>query len=132
MLLSLLTVIAILGFGGLRILDGALTIGGLIAFQSLAFSFSRPVQGLVRFGANLQMIKADIARLDDVLNYAPDERTFRGVNERELETTAPQPRGFVDLDKVTFGYNAMEPAADRGLHFVHPAGPARGAGGRLG
>ncbi len=56
-LLSLLTVIAILGFGGLRILEGALTIGGLIAFQSLAVSFSQPVQGLLRFGANLQMIK---------------------------------------------------------------------------
>ena len=108
-LLSLLTVIAILGFGGLRILDGSLTIGGLIAFQSLALSFSQPVQGLVRFGANLEMIKADIARLDDVLNYAPDDRTFRGVNEREPEAIAPEPCGFVDLDKVTFGYNAMGP-----------------------
>ena len=108
-LLSLLTVIAILGFGGLRILDGALTIGGLIAFQSLALSFAQPVQGLIRFGANLQMIKADIARLDDVLNYAPDARTFRGVNEREPDAAVPVPRGFVDLDKVTFGYNALEP-----------------------
>ena len=108
-LLSLLTVISILGFGGLRILDSALTIGGLIAFQSLALSFAQPVQGLIRFGANLQMIKADIARLDDVLNYAPDARTFRGVNEREPDAAVPVPRGFVDLDKVTFGYNALEP-----------------------
>ena len=108
-LLSLLTVIAILGFGGLRILDGALTIGGLIAFQSLTLSFSQPVEGLVRFGADLQMIKSDIARLDDVLNYVPDERTLRGVNEHEPEAAAPTPRGFVDLDKVTFGYNVMEP-----------------------
>ena len=108
-LLSMLTVIAILGFGGLRILDGALTIGGLIAFQSLTLSFSLPVERLVQFGANLQTIKGDIARLDDVLNYAPDERTLQGINEREPETAAPLPRGFVDLDKVTFGYNAMEP-----------------------
>ena len=108
-LLSLLTVIAILGFGGLRILEGALTIGGLIAFQSLAISFSQPVQGLLRFGGNLQMIKGDIARLDDVLNYTPDERTYRGVNEREPDAEAPSPRGFVELEKVTFGYNSMEP-----------------------
>ena len=108
-LLSLLTVIAILGFGGLRILDGALTIGGLIAFQSLALSFAQPVQGLVHFGTNLQMIKANIARLDDVLNYAPDVRTLRGINDPEPEAAAPAPRGFVDLDKVTFGYNAMDP-----------------------
>ena len=107
-LFTLLTIIAILGFGGLRILEGALTIGGLIAFQSLTLSFSGPVAGLVRFGANLQLIKGDIARLDDVLNYKPDARTLRGIYEPEPEIAAPAPRGFVDLDKVTFGYNSGE------------------------
>ena len=107
--LSLLTLVAILGFGGLRILDGAITIGGLIAFQSLMLSFSVPVRGLVQFGANLQMVKGDIDRLDDVLNYAPDERTLRGVEEREPEAAAPAPSGFLDIDEVTFGYNAKEP-----------------------
>ena len=108
-LLSLLAVIAILGFGGLRILDGALTIGGLIAFQLLMVNFSRPVEGLVRFGANLQTVKGDIARLDDVLSYAPDERTRQGVEEREPDTSAPPPRGFIDLEAVTFGYNTKAP-----------------------
>ena len=108
-LLSALTSISVLGYGGIRILEGALSIGGLIAFQSLTLSFSRPVEGLVRFGASLQMIRADIGRLDDVLNYAPDERTLRGINTVEPVSDAPVPRGFVDLDSVTFGYNAAEP-----------------------
>ena len=47
--------------------------------------------------------------IDDVLNYAPDERTLRGVEEREPEAAAPAPSGFLDLDRVTFGYNAEEP-----------------------
>ena len=108
-LLSALTAIIVLGYGGIRILDGALSIGGLIAFQSLTLSFSRPVEGLVRFGASLQMIRADIGRLDDVLNYAPDERTLRGITTGEPVSDAPLPRGFVDLEGVTFGYNATEP-----------------------
>ena len=108
-LLAFLSVIAILGVGGLRILDGALTIGGLIAFQFLMRSFSQPVQGLVQFGANLQMIKGDIARLDDVLKYAPDERTLRGVRECEPAVATPAPRGVIDLDAVSFGYNTLEP-----------------------
>ena len=107
-LLSLLTVTVVLGLGGLRILDGALTIGGLIAFQYLALSFSLPVEGLVRFGANLQAVKGDIARLDDVLNYDADPRTVAGVTGSEAEAEAPAPRGFVDLDNITFGYNATE------------------------
>ena len=114
-MLSLLGVVAILGFGGLRIMDGALTIGGLIAFQSLMLSFSRPVAGLVRFGANLQMIKGDIARLDDVLNYAPDERTLESIGEREPEAGAPAPAGSIELDSVTFGYNEKEPALIEGF-----------------
>ena len=107
--LSLLGVVAVLGFGGLRILEGALTIGGLIAFQSLMLSFSLPVQGLVQFGGHLQLVKGDIARLDDVLTYSPDERTGRSLEDREPEPAAPAPCGFVDLDMVTFGYNAKEP-----------------------
>ena len=108
-LLSLLAFVAILGFGGLRILDGALTIGGLIAFHSLMMSFSRPVEGLVRFGANLQTVKGDIARLDDVLNYAPDERTLRGIRESDPGASAAPPRGFIDIEGVTFGYNTTAP-----------------------
>ena len=113
--LSLLSVTAILGIGGLRVLDGALTIGGLVAFQSLARSFALPMEGLVGFGANLQKIRGDISRIDDVLNYAPDERAVRGINEREPETAAPAPRGFVDLDGITFGYNLKEPPLIEGF-----------------
>ena len=80
-LLSSLTTVAILGIGGLRVLEGALTIGGLVAFQSLARSFAQPIEGLIRFGAHLQTVKADIARLDDVLNHAPNERARRSVDE---------------------------------------------------
>ena len=114
-LLSSLSVIAILGVGGLRILDGAITIGALIAFQFLMMSFSRPVQGLVQFGANIQMIKGDLARLDDVLKYAADERTLRGVREREPVVAAPAPRGAIDLEGITFGYNATEPPLVEGF-----------------
>ena len=108
-LLSLLSVVAILGVGGLRVLDGVMTIGGLVAFRSLAFNLFMPIEGLVRFGAHLQTIKGDIARLDDVLNYAPDERTFEGINENRREEGVPPPRGSIDLNRVTFGYNIKEP-----------------------
>ena len=107
-LFSLLSTIAVLGVGGLRILDGALSIGGLVAFQFLSQSFSMPVMGLVRFLANLQTIKGDIARLDDVLQYEADERTLRGITEREVQEGAPAPRGSVVLDRVTFGHNVTE------------------------
>ena len=117
-LLSSITTVAILGVGGLRILDGALTIGGLVAFQSLARSFSMPIEGLVQFAANLQTIKGDIARLDDVLHYEPDTRAARGIDpEYSPESIPPPPRGYVSLENVTFGYNVKEPPLIEGFNL---------------
>ncbi len=107
-LLSSLTTVAILGFGGYRVLEGALTIGGLVAFQSLAHSFSKPIEQLVRFSANLQTIKGDIARTDDVLNHGQDAHA-RGIGEAAAVTEAPKIGMSLRLENVTFGYTAMEP-----------------------
>ena len=111
-LMTALTTVAILGIGGVRVLDGALTIGGLVAFQALARNFSMPVDGLVQFGAELQTIKGEIARLDDVLRYKPNPRAARAMNERDPDPP-PVVRGFVTLENITFGYNAKGPTLIR-------------------
>ena len=72
-----LTIAAILGIGSLRVLDGALTIGSLVALQSLAFSFAEPIKGLVQHAGAFQAVKADLARIEDVFNYPVDVPTGR-------------------------------------------------------
>jgi NHLM bacteriocin system ABC transporter peptidase/ATP-binding protein len=62
----------ILGIGGLRVIDGVLSIGMLIAFQVLTNSFIQPVNQMVSLGSTLQEVTGDLNRLDDVLNHAPD------------------------------------------------------------
>ena len=116
-LISSLTTVAILAVGGLRIVEGALTIGGLIAFQLLARSFTQQIEGLVRFGAHLQTVKGDIARLDDVLNSVPDKRSARALSDPEVQKL-PIPRGFVIMKGVTFGYNAQEPPLIENMNLV--------------
>ena len=59
----------ILGVGGLRVIQGSLTLGGLVAFQSLMASFSEPVNNLVNYFGSLQTIKGGLERLEDVYNY---------------------------------------------------------------
>ena len=104
-LLSSLTTVGILGFGGYRVLTGLLTIGGLVAFQSLAYSFSKPIEQLVRFSANLQTIKGDIARLDDTLNYQRDTYSY-DIGEPGPVVAVPDVRRSLRLDNVTFGYGS--------------------------
>ena len=107
-LLSSITTVVVLGVGGLRVLDGVLTVGGLIAFQSLVQSFSQPIEGLVRFGADLQTVKGQIARLDDVLHHEASDRAVRAVGERPAEDPEPV-HGAISLEGVSFGYNHQEP-----------------------
>src|SRR5262249_39000323 len=64
-----LTTAIILAVGGARVIDGALTIGSVVAFQSLMMSFAAPINALVQFAAEFQAVKADLSCLQDVLNY---------------------------------------------------------------
>ena len=111
-LLSSLTTVAILGFGGYRMLEGVLTIGGLLAFQLLARGVSGPIEQIVQFSASLQTIKADIARLDDVLNHGQDAYSHEvdEVPEDEAKTSPVPVLGrSIRFENVTFGYNIKEP-----------------------
>src|ERR1700722_18077586 len=69
---------AILGFGGFRVMDGYMTVGLLVAFQSLMDGFTKPITTFVTFGNALQETQADLTRLDDVLRYDPDPAYLPG------------------------------------------------------
>ncbi|NES21826.1 MAG: NHLP family bacteriocin export ABC transporter peptidase/permease/ATPase subunit [Symploca sp. SIO3E6] len=66
-LLTSLTSLLILVIGGWRVMEGELTIGMLMAFQTLMGRFQSPVNSLIGFGSTLQELRADLNRLDDVL-----------------------------------------------------------------
>src|SRR6185503_2978877 len=70
-LMSLNTAL-ILGIGGLRVMEGHLTMGMLVAFQSLMLAFLSPINKLVTLGGQLQEVKGDMNRLDDVLRAQLD------------------------------------------------------------
>ncbi|MDF5739556.1 MULTISPECIES: NHLP family bacteriocin export ABC transporter peptidase/permease/ATPase subunit [unclassified Nostoc] len=67
-LLSALSSMLLLVVGGLRVMDGYLSIGMLIAFQGLMLNFQQPVNNLVNFGTTLQELEGNLIRLDDVLD----------------------------------------------------------------
>nr|MDZ8234704.1 NHLP family bacteriocin export ABC transporter peptidase/permease/ATPase subunit [Nostoc sp. ChiQUE02] len=78
-ILTALTTAFILLVGGLQVMNGSLSIGMLVAYQSLTQSFLEPVNSLVNFGSTLQDLEADLNRLDDVLQNSVDSE----VEERQ-------------------------------------------------
>lgn len=105
-LLTGLNGVLILSLGGLRVMEGALTMGTLVAFQSLMASFLQPVNQLVALGAGIQEMEGDMKRLDDVLEYAPDPQADPA---RAQAAEAPaRLEGLVELRQVSFGYSPLE------------------------
>jgi NHLM bacteriocin system ABC transporter peptidase/ATP-binding protein len=105
-LLSGLTVAAILGIGGLRVIEGSLTLGSLVAFQSLMASFSAPVTELVNYVGNFQTIRGALERLEDVYNYPLDPS---GKNAAAADHFPPKLAGRIELNNLQFGYSILEP-----------------------
>ncbi|MFE9479992.1 NHLP family bacteriocin export ABC transporter peptidase/permease/ATPase subunit [Streptomyces spororaveus] len=94
----------ILTIGGLRAVEGHLTVGLLVAFQALVTSFTAPISRLGGVAGRIQDFAADVARLDDVENFPVD----RVYSRREPAASTRRLKGHVELDRITFGYNPLD------------------------
>ncbi len=116
-LLLSINVAVILGLGALRIMDGHLSMGMLVAFQALMMSFVAPVNNLVAMGGRYQEVEGDMNRLDDVLRSEP-ERGPSVVAERAEAPAAPaRLEGYLELRDVSFGYSRLEKPFIEGLNL---------------
>jgi ATP-binding cassette, subfamily C, bacterial len=107
-LLGTLITTSILVVGGLRVMNGNLTIGMLIAFQMLMGSFLGPVNSLVNFGSTLQELEGDLTRLDDVLQNPIDPEADRKDTAYRIDRDSFCLQGYVELDNITFGYSRLD------------------------
>jgi NHLM bacteriocin system ABC transporter peptidase/ATP-binding protein len=112
-LLTSLTTTLILGIGALRIMDGEMTLGALVAFTYLMGNFISPVNQLISVGIMLHETESDMGRIDDVMNYEVDDQ-FREdnvvVTSNEKVAINNKLIGYFEMKDVTFGYNTTMPA----------------------
>ena len=104
-LLSTLADCAVLVLGVWMTMQGRFTLGAVLMFQGFLGSFMSPAMTLVSAGQTIQEMRAQMERVEDVMEYPTDEN----VLEREPE--APELaklRGNVELRNVTFGYSRLE------------------------
>jgi NHLM bacteriocin system ABC transporter peptidase/ATP-binding protein len=104
--------------GGIRVMDGILTMGSLIAFQALMASFTAPVIALLGMSGQIQEMKGTVTRLDDVLRNPVDPQLmidpvpiprFEGIARLD---------GVVELRNITFGYSKLEPPLIRDFNLT--------------
>ena len=123
-LLTALATTCILVVGGLRVMNGSLSIGMLVAYQTLTTGFLNPVNELVNFGSTLQDLEADLNRLDDVLENPVDPEAEREINGNSDNVLAPvtlnsfRLEGNVELRSLNFGYYPLEPPLIDDLNLI--------------
>ena len=105
---------AIMIIGGTRVLDGDLTLGGLLVILSYLASLYAPLENLAQVSTGYASSAAGSKRLlevldaNDLVEESPDAKPLPG----------PRPavrRGHVALEGVTFGYKTGEPAILRNV-----------------
>jgi NHLM bacteriocin system ABC transporter peptidase/ATP-binding protein len=107
-LISSLTSTAVLVLGGYTIMNGSMTIGLLVAFQSLMASFLEPVYGLLNLGSTIQNLEGDINRLEDVQKY-PEDKLLENENlEIKDSEILKKLEGYIEIKELSFGYSIME------------------------
>lgn len=107
--LTTLNGVLVIGIGGLRVMDGHLSMGMLVAFQALMAGFTGPINQLVGLGSQIQELQGDMNRLDDVLKYKLDPRASGEPTATASEDMPPKLNGSLELRNISFGYSPLDP-----------------------
>jgi ATP-binding cassette subfamily B protein/subfamily B ATP-binding cassette protein MsbA len=106
---------AILWLGAHQVLDGALTVGGILVFLSYLASLYAPLEALVYTSSTVQSVSGSARRVIEVLETTPD------VTDRPGAIPLDTVRGDVSFDAVTCGYDPGRPVL-HGVTLHVPAG----------
>ncbi|UTH76394.1 type I secretion system permease/ATPase [Chromobacterium sp. IIBBL 290-4] len=123
-LIGKLVTVLTLWFGALMVIDGHLTVGGLVAFNMLSGRVSDPVLRLAQLWQDFQQVGISMRRLGDILNT----RTELPPSRQAL----PAVRGEIMFEDVRFRYSPDGPQVLKGIDLSILAGEVIGIVGRSG
>ncbi len=93
----------VLGLGTWFVLDGDMTVGALVAFNSYLIQFYQPVEDLIRVNNTLQQALAAAERIFEYMDEKPD------VVEAASPISLERMQGAVRFEGVTFAYEPGKP-----------------------
>jgi len=121
-----LSLVAVLLLGGYNVVQGSLTIGGLIAFMNYVFMLTWPMDAIGWVLAMSEECQTACERLNEVLDSRPEIADRPGA--RAMETS----RGRIELRGVGFKYPKSDEWILRDLNLVVEPGETVGIVGRTG
>ena len=96
--------VAILILGVWLTMQGQFTVGMILAFQGMLSSFMGPATQLISAGQQIQEMRTDMERIEDVMEY-PDAPVFE---EKQEADEYDKLSGCLTMKHVTFGYSKLD------------------------
>ncbi len=124
--ISKITTVLIIWYGAHLVIEGALTVGQLIAFNMIAGRVSGPILKLVQLWQDFQQAGISVKRLGDILNTP----TEPGYNPNR--STLPQLKGQVNFEHLNFRYRPDGPRILNDISLQVRPGEVIGIVGRSG
>ena len=109
--LRILTPLMMLCVGSHLVLTGVMSLGTMLALNSLVSSFMTPLSSLVSSGQRLQQVQAHFERIADVLEEKPEQQTIHATSLSRLS-------GHIELRNVTFRYQAKGEAVLKDINLT--------------
>src|SRR6185312_1819816 len=92
----------ILTIGATSVMTGKMSLGMMLAMNSLATSLFGPLSQLIASALELQLVKGHMDRIDDVLQTAVEQ-------DRDAVVPPPRLRGAISVRNVSFKYGEQAP-----------------------
>ena len=121
-LISGLSMVFILWLGGIRVVEGTLTLGAFVAFNAYLIRMSRPMMMMGRIVDEYQRAMASMRRIEAVLKERP-QASLPPANDLAIQ-------GEIEFRRASFAYNGQ--AVLRDIDIRVPAGSTLAIVGRVG
>jgi ABC-type bacteriocin/lantibiotic exporter with double-glycine peptidase domain len=97
-MLQFLSPLLLLWIGAIQVMNATMSIGTMLALNTLATLFLVPLSSLASSGQKIQIARAHFDRIADVLGSEPEQ-------DAQQVYTPPKLRGRIDLRNVSFQYD---------------------------
>ena len=105
----------IMAEGGFSIMDGLMSVGIFVAFQSLMQNFQMPVERITAMSQDIQQTSSQMMKINDVYRYPLDpEKT---LTAETMKAIPPKLSGRLELKQVNFGYSRTLPKLIKKLNL---------------
>ena len=105
---------AVFVYGGLRVIDGTLTVGTFIAFMAYKMRFMPALESLMGLYTSVATARVSLRRVSDILDTRPE------VEESASASALGAVRGEIAFEDVTLSFDRGGPVLDRLSFRVAP------------